>query len=75
MKHSLLLFGVGLALGLGLLFALHRGGSGSSPRGGTLTVYCAAGMKQPIDALAARYRADPDAVLDALRALLVPPDA
>ena len=26
-----------------------------------------------LDALAARYRADPDAVLDALRALLVPP--
>ncbi len=56
MRKSLILTVIALALGFGVLFTLHRGDRSGSGKGGTLTVYCAAGIKQPVDHLAKAYQ-------------------
>jgi molybdate transport system substrate-binding protein len=58
MKTPALLVLFALALGLGVLFTLHRGGKGKADDGSTLIVYCAAGLKQPVDAIASAYRTE-----------------
>jgi molybdenum ABC transporter molybdate-binding protein len=54
---KLLFLLVAAALAVGVLFWLHRGGADGGPaKGETLIVYCAAGLKKPVEAIAAAYK-------------------
>jgi molybdenum ABC transporter molybdate-binding protein len=47
---------VALAIGIGALVLVHHGGrTGSGGGGSALAVYCAAGLKEPVSAIAERY--------------------
>jgi len=55
MKKFTVIIAVLLALGLGALALFYRHSAKSAP-GRTLTVYCATGIKKPVEAIAAVYR-------------------
>jgi len=48
-----------LAVGIGAMVLLQTGGT-HVPKGGSLTIYCAAGVRKPVEAVAAMYRKEFD---------------
>ncbi len=55
-KRSIILGSIGLLLGLGFLLFWKPSGPGTSARKQSLLVYCAAGIKVPVEAAAAAYQ-------------------
>jgi ABC-type molybdate transport system substrate-binding protein len=63
MKRVLVVIAVLLALGLGALAILYRHGTSSAAKP-SLTIYCAAGIKNPVEAAATAYRNESGAIVE-----------